>query len=516
MDEHSVHTLAIHGLSDEEKLTALALQGLVNRDGPRIYYETRFWNWTRADAMWAQYLTDSRGFRFLEPERSLPALVARFRDRVKGLAVWDPKRPKSKWVAVTLAGLRDLLPVAPECIERYAGLPVVEDLRGRFAEDFDAARWSVDRLLPACNRTLGYSAASLWSGWSIDAIDYAVRERSFVWSLLPGGKDAPAAEVELLVEIHSRLGPLARIMGWAEPEEHHCLQASHGGNFIFCAEAPNLSFFAGVPGSEERLTQPARVARPAWTLEDKHYLAMNSSEGDTPKIHVAMHGGAWHDPRRGEVPWNWGAQPLLLEYFPVLLEYFYETATPRDYFMGGASGAGFVYPNQLGDPQGYFDLVRKSYARADLHETESWLYFSRPVYDAYAREAGLRGISMPCGPYGVTLVNGGNTAVFFRGNSGLNYFDAKKGVEGLVETIRRHCARRTTPSFSTIHIVPAEYKGTNVQGGFSPSHLVAVAEALGRERYEFVTLQQLAELALASVKGGRTPDCRAAGYSEWT
>lgn len=508
-------TFPISAMSDEEKLTALALQGLVNRAGPRLYYYARFWNWPEADDKWIEYLTASRGYTFEPFNGTLRDLVAHFAAAIKGLAVWDPRQEKTKWAAATLAGLRDLLPVAPECIERYAGLPVVEDLRGRFHDKLEPVRWAIDTLLPQCNKTLGYSADLLWSGWAIDAIDYAVRERSFIWALKPGGSQAPAGEVELLNQIHAQLGPQARIMGWAEPELDHCTVASHHDNFIFCAEAPNLSFFAGVPSIGKRLVQPARAVKPAWKLENKHYLTVNSSEGDTPKIHVAMHGGAWHDPGRGSVAWNWGAQPLLLDYFPVLLEYFYETATNKDYFMGGASGAGFVYPNQLPNPQGYFEQVRRTFQLADLHETEAWLHFSRPVYDEYARTAGLRGISMPCGPYGVTLVNNGKSAVFLRGNSGLNYFNAAGSAMDMTEAIRRHCARRQTPSFTTIHIVPDNKQNPTAQGGYAPSHLAAVQEALGLAEYEFVTMQQLSELAIEAVASGRTPDCFSPGYNEW-
>lgn len=512
--DSSVVTLDISCMSDEEKLTALALQGLVNRGGPQLYYYARFWNWPEADRKWVEYLEQARGFRFTPPQGTLADLVARFRNRLRGLVVWDPRQEKTRWVALTLAGLHDLLPVAPECIERYA-LPVVEDLRGRWKARLEPVRWSLTALLPACNRHVVYSADRLWSGWSLDALDYAVRERAFCYSLKPGGSDAPAGEVELLHQVLSQVGPLARVMGWAEPEYDYCLAATLHGHFIYCAEAANLSFFAGVPARYERLEQPARRAGRQPTLENKHYLAFNASEGDTPKIHAAMHGGAWHDPQRGRVPWNWGAQPLLLEDFPVLLEYFYESATPNDYFMGGASGAGFVYPNALADPEPYFAQVRRTFARADLHETEAWLHFSRPVYDAYARKAGLSGFSMPCGPFGVTLVDQGNVPVFLRGNSGLNYFNAHGEKQELVETIRRHCARRSTPSFSTIHCPPS--LETNLSGSsFSPSAICEVQAQLGMAEYEFVTFQTLCTLAVQAVRNGLTPDCLVEGYSEWT
>ena len=507
----TVVVLDLHTMSIEERITALAFQGLVNRGGARLFAKAHFWNWPGSDEFWMGYLGDKKGLEF-EAADTLPELVAGFAGVAKGLVIWDPKVNQTRWAAVNLAASNDLLPVAPECIGRYGDLPVVENLRGRFADNMDAARWSARTLLPQCNREMGYSIEQTWSGCTIDSIDFAVQNKAFVYHLHHGGKERQ--EVELAHEILSRIGPVAPIFGWGEPEDAYCETISFHDNFIMCAEAPNLSLWTHVPCERTDWTQPSGKDPAAFTLEDRHYVTLCTSEGDTPKMTVSVQGGAWLDPNRGRVPVNWGMNPLHLKFFPALLEFYWDTATESDYFVGGASGAGYTYPNRMPNPEPWMRMTGECFAKADMHETDAWIHFSRPVYELYAKVSGLRAFSMPCGPYGVTLLNGGQAAALFRGNSGLNYFDNKGSPNDLAQQIKKHAWRRDPPSFSVAHLVPDNRENPTAQGGWNPSLFVQVRENLGRE-FELVTMQELVELAIVAIKQGRLRDCHSSGYSEW-
>jgi len=57
----------------------------------------------------------------------------------------------------------------------------------------------------------------------------------------------------------------------------------------------------------------------------------------------------WIDPRRGHVPLAWGFNPGLVEDIPGVLNYFYATATPQDYFVAANSGAGYLNPDGLSE-----------------------------------------------------------------------------------------------------------------------------------------------------------------------
>ena len=45
----------------------------------------------------------------------------------------------------------------------------------------------------------------------------------------------------------------------------------------------------------------------------------------------------WNDPARGKIPLAWGINPSLLETYPDLIAYFYETASPADTFTSDAT-----------------------------------------------------------------------------------------------------------------------------------------------------------------------------------
>lgn len=509
--DKTAHVLDIHGMSIEEKITALAFQGLANRDGAHVFYKAKFWNWPGADRFWIGYFTDRKGFSF-EEVASLPELVAKYPGVVKGLVVWDPKFEQTKWAATIMAGLYDCLPVAPECVGRYGDLPVRENLQGKFKKDFEAARWSVDNLIRDCNPMMGYSIEQTWSGATIDSLDWAVQQKSFVYRLAHGGNHPE--ETKLVHEVLSRIGPVAPIFGWGEPEDAYCETLSFHDNYIMCAEAPNLSFWTHVPCERTDWTQPARKDSASFDLENRHYIAFCTSEGDTPKMAVSVEGGAWLDPNRGKVPVNWGMNPMQLRWFPAILEFYWDNATDKDYFMGGASGAGYTYPNRMPNPQEWMKLVGEYFAKADMHETDAWMHFSRPVYELYAKLSGIRSFAMPCGPYGSTLLNGGEGVAFFRGNSGLNYFDSSGSPKDLAEQIKSHCWKRNGPSFSVAHLVPDCRENPTAQGGWNPTTFLEVQELLGKE-FKIVTIQEMTELAIKAIKEGKCPDCHTPGYSEW-
>lgn len=498
-------------MSIEECLTALAFQGLANRQSALVFRKAHFWNWPPADDFWMGYLAEKKGYSFQEMA-TLPELIAALPGVAKGLVVWDPKLSQTRWAAVNMAALGDLLPVAPECIGRYGDMPVVEDLRNRFKSEIEAARWSAKTLLPKCDPMMACSVEHTWSGATIDSIDWAVNNKAFAYCLHHGGDHKD--EVELMHAIQTKVGPYAPVFGWGEPEEDYCQSISAHDNYVMCAEAPNLSFWTHVPCSRTSWTQPARKNSDDFRLEDKHYIALCTSEGDTPKMAVSVQGGAWLDPRRGQVVVNWGMNPLHLKWFPAILEYYWDTATENDYFMGGASGAGYTYPNRMPNPEPWMKMTGEYFAKADMHETDAWMHFSRPVYELYAKVSGLRAFSMPCGPFGATSLNDGKSVAFFRGNSGLNYFESSASPRALAEQIKAHAWRHRTPTFSVAHVVPDDRRSTTSQSGWNPTLFVEMRESLGAE-FRIVTMQELAEIAIIALREGRLRNCHSPEYNEW-
>ena len=71
----------------------------------------------------------------------------------------------------------------------------------------------------------------------------------------------------------------------------------------------------------------------------KVYIALVQTDG--------MGLGAWFKPGRGVIPCAWEVTMNWQWLAPAMLEYFYSMATPNDYFVGGLSGPGYMYPKAI-------------------------------------------------------------------------------------------------------------------------------------------------------------------------
>jgi len=480
------HWFPIYRYEDSHRVLVLALQGLANRTGPRLLVDARFWNYPPADAFWKGYYEANKDCRF-EPVDDIDSLLEIFSDCYHGVVIYDPRLKGSMCAALTLAAQQDLLPLSSSIACDFPQLPVKENLVGRFASDAEAVQWEMENLLPCCKRGLAYAVSRPWSGWSVDALDYAVMEKAFTFTLRL--KDASPEEERLGHRLMRELGPDCAMMGWAEPEDDYVKLVSRHNSYILCAEASNLSFHSKIPARPLPYLQKARRGERAFEPANVHYVAFMTSEGDSPKIHAALQGGAWLDLARGAVPINWGNSPRVALLAPALAEYYYDTATGNDYFVCGASGSGYVLPNEMPEPQAFFERTGRELTLLDLTEVESWLRYSRPVYESYAALSRIKGFFMPGGPRPHTFAETG--AVVTGRDSTLNYIKASLGREGMLDTIVKAAEARPKPSFDTVFFIPDAPEGNPAaEAGFSPSDLLWVAERLPDD-FKVVTLEEM-------------------------
>jgi hypothetical protein len=105
---------------------------------------------------------------------------------------------------------------------------------------------------------------------------------------------------------------------------------------------PNLSFncqFTFTPGF--KFTNNHHVAKP--TPGSRPSRRCTSPSCSPTAIGI----GVWTKPGRGKLPFAWQVTMNWTEFSPAALEYFHESATPNDYFIGGLSGPGYMYPNHI-------------------------------------------------------------------------------------------------------------------------------------------------------------------------
>jgi hypothetical protein len=55
----------------------------------------------------------------------------------------------------------------------------------------------------------------------------------------------------------------------------------------------------------------------------------------------------WSDENRGKIPLAWGINPNLIETYPDIVTFYYQTATKNDFFVSDASAAGYFNPNRV-------------------------------------------------------------------------------------------------------------------------------------------------------------------------
>ncbi|GHJ37044.1 GxGYxYP domain-containing protein [Streptomyces sp. TS71-3] len=328
-------TADLSAYSAADQLTLISLQGIVNRTQPRIYLLA---NVGEGKATWQP----DTGVPNDSPS-TLAALVARYRSEVKGAVIPDPALPQSVSVATTLAGLEDALIATPE-MAASLGLPIIEDLRGRFTSDLAASQWQIDTLWP---RTTHRMVISMNTSLTAYLRDYAIANRALtVW--LDHSDPAQKALIERLADDMPDHSPY---MGWLRGGESPAVETlSNRSCHVLAADtAQNLSVWSGVPASID--TNPYQAATPA--LQNKIYVTLTYSDGDNLQYAQHKMRQLWDDPARGQIPVNWPVPPEILDAAPALYAHYQRTATTKDYLLSGPSGLGYVFPSAY--PAATFD-----------------------------------------------------------------------------------------------------------------------------------------------------------------
>ncbi|MBL9204388.1 MAG: hypothetical protein JNN01_04840 [Opitutaceae bacterium] len=353
----------------------LSLQGLANRGQPRIYLEyPKTWQWEIVHPL-IGFLERRHGLRFDRLARNdADQALTRFASHAKGYVIWDREVRTSLIVALTAAGVRDAVVVSEDLIplaEKH-GLKPLEDLRGRFRgkPDHEIYRWAVQAYWNQCSRDYyvvlgGHAGAEMQPGIA----DFAVQQRAFCADLSANPKHPE--ELALLKELLGKQNPSSIVLGWHSygkdtEGQHTTLVGNYGLKMEGLHNLPNVSFTSQIP-----LT-------PDFHFQNNHSVAPEAILKPEKKVYVAalatdsMGIGAWTKPGRGKIPYGWQVLMNWIWMNPPALQFFYEDKTPNDYFIGGLSGPGYMYPKSI--PAEKFPTLMASardlMARLDLRVME--------------------------------------------------------------------------------------------------------------------------------------------------
>ena len=380
--------------SYDEAMAVASLQGIINRESPDLYVLSRA---NARPQFWLDLLgKDGRCLQGRErkPQPDLGALVKLAGKRLKGAIIWDPDVPASANVATTLAGVHDAVVLSPELAARNAaqwGLPILKDLRGKFtgaetgSRKNDAYRWALREYLARglctshrlCLFEDSFSTRARGDIGYVVTRDWAVKQRAFVFDLSPWGDekpgDDPGQRLGLDLETYnlvlaetlrqsagrhmteltgfSDLAKYSRTSG--HPSAHEGVPTEWETVWLIspfnCYQNTISSdcFNQSLHSQAPRHPLKQRHVSQGVALENKAYVCILMADYDSATPLYEFLPDHWQNADRGKTPLAWGINPSLLETYPDLIAYFYETASPADSFTADASAAGYVNPNRI-------------------------------------------------------------------------------------------------------------------------------------------------------------------------
>lgn len=346
-----------------EQAALITLQGVVNQQGPLLYFVYGpKWDFRFTDEI-KDYYEAKKQFSFKQL-RSFRAALTQFKDKVHNYVVWDKAERTSLIVSFTVAGLEDAIVVSEEFIplmEEF-GLKQVADFRGKFTgmSDVEIYQWAYDEYWDRCNKD-----AIVWMGGDYGrrmrpgVADFGMMQKCFFTDLSTKANDPKwAAEYAMADKLLSEMNPMGMCFGWhsygKDKERDHVKLAS---KYVIRVSGlhtlPNASFNIQVPLSPgfKFRNHPNVKAGEIYTPEKKVYIA--AVQTDSLGI------GAWTRPGRGTIPYAWQVSPNWLWMSPSVLEMFYDQATPNDLFIAGLSGPGYMYAKAI-PPESLPKVINKS------------------------------------------------------------------------------------------------------------------------------------------------------------
>jgi hypothetical protein len=189
-----------------DRICIAALQGLVNRDGPKIFLDYGIYDDANArrtnevfldDTLWYSKYRDLLGaqdkrnldyyqaahhFR-TQPVSSLDELIDKYHTLINGCVLWDANMPDTVNIALMLAGQEGWLPVEASRLEwaKQLGLVIHDDLCGKWPDRVTLYQWALEHLLAVSKPG---KVACVEPGWQRpEFIDFLVQQKIFIYSL---------------------------------------------------------------------------------------------------------------------------------------------------------------------------------------------------------------------------------------------------------------------------------------------------------------------------------------------
>ena len=366
----------------EESVMFSALQGLVNREKPSIFLLRQ----SSEEGMKWPRLLDFK-LREYAPENKWE-LVRKYRDKVQGVVLYSIEKSQHyRNMATTVAGLKDALPVTKAeydyLLANNLNFPVLDDLTGlTYTDPQDIYLHLYQVYWKDCSKRL------LVHHRAVPFIrDIAVAARAAVIWLDP--RNVAERNVLRLFLKDMKAGESIMLGWWAEERSGIGIGTEYGISTIPSDYYDNATVYAGM---SHIINLPVVPKKPE--LENKVYLALFLSDGDNIQYCQNALARLWDNPQRGIIPINWTVSPGLADLGPGLLNYFYKTASPNDFFASGPSGLGYTllydahnrkWNNTGGQAfEEYMKLTERYLEKSGLRVITVWDEINQGQMDSYA------------------------------------------------------------------------------------------------------------------------------------
>ena len=266
--------------------------------------------------------------------------ILKYRTNFTGLVVTDPNQAHTLNLATTMAGVNNELICDPSLLATLTNapynLPIVDDLRGRFADKYAVYGYLYTNYWPQCTHRI---LAGMETNVDGNLRDYLVAMKvATVW-LDPGSISKDATMMALFT---SQMTPANGFLngvyiGWV-PNEGNDVPwlATYGIPVVASDFFVNGSVFSGV---NSPINVPAIPPPPP--LQNKIYVSLLLSDGDNAQYMQHAMKINWGNSSRGSVPIGWTVDALMANLDPVMLNYYWSTVSSNDCLISGPSGAGY-------------------------------------------------------------------------------------------------------------------------------------------------------------------------------
>ncbi|MGL5705827.1 MAG: discoidin domain-containing protein [Tannerellaceae bacterium] len=323
--------VADENISPTERIMFCALQGIVNKTQPRIFL---FEHVQEGKYKWPDLLHLRIEEMHVDHKWEL---IRKYKNELSGLILYSTDKSEHYAnLASTVAGIKGALPVTDKELQalRKQGitLPVVDDFTHlTYATPVEIYQYLYDNYWDACNKRLLVSHRPLM-GY---VRDLGVASGCAIVWLDPRN----SIENTMIRKFLKDMQPGESIITgwWAEERSGIGVGVEYGISTIPSDFYENTTVYAGM---HHQINMPAVPKKPE--IDNKVYLAIFLSDGDNVQYCQHAMSRLWDNKGRGSIPINWTVSPGLVDMGPGLLNYYYSTATPNDFFAAGPSGLGYA------------------------------------------------------------------------------------------------------------------------------------------------------------------------------